>query len=179
MVDFDLSGAHPDYRRDVPEILLPLASRYPGARLRSVSLYVPKPGDTSMAATYPGGDVRLNSHWFARDPAHLAVAALHLSVVDVGGFQVGWHGPMVREPEHLLTHEFGHVVWQSLPQRVVEEWAGDRWRASTRDPQRSPGGYALAHDPPEFFGEMFALVDLGFATDDEVSDMMDLIGGLR
>jgi hypothetical protein len=85
---------------------------------------------------------------------------------------------MVEEPQHLLTHEFGHVVWQSLPRREVEEWAASRWRPATRYPRRSPSGYALT-DPPEFFGEMFALVDLGYATDDEASDLMSLIEGLR
>jgi hypothetical protein len=178
MVEFNIAGAHPDYQRDVPAILLPLTDLYPGVRLSSVSLYEPKPGDTSMGATYPDGEIRLNPYWFTREPTHLGKAALHHAIVEVGGVQMGWHGPMVWEPRQLLTHEFGHVVWQALPQREVEEWAGGRWSAATREPYLAPGGYALT-SRDEFFGEMFALVHLGFGTDAEVDDLDDLIGRLR
>jgi hypothetical protein len=181
MVEFDLSEAHPDYKRDIPAILELLMGLYPAAELRSVKLYQPKSGDTSMGATYPGGEIRLNSYWFTSEPTQLSESALHHTIVDVGGVQMGWHGPMVWEPRQLLTHEFGHVIWQALPKRQVEEWAGDRWREATRNPRLAPSAYALAGNPPaeEFFGEMFALVHLGFATDAQVADMDDLIGRLR
>jgi hypothetical protein len=186
MVKFNLAGAHPDYRRDIPDILTPLTEYYPGARLSSVSLYQPKRGDTSMGATYDNGEIRLNSHWFGHHPDELKRAAIHHSVIDVNGIEVGWHGPMVWEPRQLLTHEFGHVVWQSLPQREVQTWAADRWRAATRDPRRAPSGYALVGNSSdrklvgaEFFGEMFALVHLGFGTDDEVADLQSLLGKLQ
>jgi hypothetical protein len=175
---FDLSNAHRSYQRDIPAILQPLMERYPGTRLRMVRLCDPKLGDTSMGATYPGGEIRLNAYWFARDPKYMSAAAERCSVVDGGGVQMGWHGPMVQEPQHLLTHEFGHVVWQCLPQREVEEWAGDRWRQATVTPHLAPSGYALANSE-EFFGEMFALVHLGCATDEEGADLDDLIGRLR
>jgi hypothetical protein len=178
LVEFDIAKAHPDFRREIPDILLPLTKCYPGARLQSVELYTPKPGDTSMGATYPGGRIRLNRYWFDRDPEHLRKAAMHHAVIEVGGVPMGWHGPMVWEPRQLLTHEFGHVVWQCLPQQVIEQWANDRWCAATREPYRSPGGYALT-DPEEFFGEMFALVHLGFATADEAADLRGLTARLQ
>lgn len=178
MIEYDLAGAHPAYRREIPEILEPLAEAYPGAGFRSVGLYEPKPGDTSMGATHPGGRIELNPHWFARDPVHLKSAAQHYPVIDVGGIQIGWHGPMVWEPLQVLTHEFGHVVRMALPKRLGDEWAGDRWRQATREPWRAPSGYALVNDE-EFFGEMFALVHLGFATDDEARDMAELTERLR
>jgi hypothetical protein len=178
VVEFDLSDADPEFQRDIPAILLPLTRRYPGAELRSVGLYDPRPGDTSMGATHPGGRIELNSYWFSRHPRHLRSAAEHHAVVDVGGVPMGWHGPMVWEPEQLLTHEFGHVAWQSLPQRTVRDWAGDRWSEATRVPHLAPSGYALT-SPDEFFGEMFALVHLGYATEDEARDLRDLLEGLR
>lgn len=177
MVEFNLSNAHPDFQRDVPAILAPLIKRYPGAKLLSVSLYGPIAEDTSMAGTYPGAEIRLNAYWFGRSPVAIQRASKP-NEIEVGGVTKGWHGPMVAQPEHLLNHEFGHVVGLSLPQHEVEEWMLDRWQRATRDPSNAPSGYALT-SPDEFFGEMFALVHLGFATDDEASDLHNLIGRLQ
>lgn len=178
MVDIDLSGAHSAYLRDVPEILESLIDTYPGAELRSVRLYQPRPGDTSMATTLSGGHIRLNAYWFARDPSFLEAAAGYHPIITVDGVNIGWHGPMRWEPLQVLTHEFGHAVGFSLPQSRYRDWVGDRWRAATRNPGLAPSGYSLDSED-EFFGEDFALVHLGYATEEETADLMDLIGGLR
>ena len=175
-IEFDLSRAHPDFQREIPEILEPLVERYPGAKLRSVRLYDPRPGDTSMGATYPGAVISLNQFWFARDPKYLREAAVHHAIIEVGGVPMGWHGPMIWEPRQLLTHEFGHIVWQCLPD--AKAWACERWQAATRNPHLAPGGYALT-SAPEFFGEEFALVHLGLATDEENADLSELLAPLR
>ena len=181
MIQFDLDRAHQDYQREIPKILAPLAERYPGAKLRSVSLYEQRFGDTSMGMTTDGGEIRLNPYWFARDPSHLRNASEHHAIIEIGGVQMGWHGPMLWEPRQVLTHEFGHVVALSLPRHLYRNWAGDRWLEATRNPYLAPSGYALAGNPPidEFFGEMFALVHMGYATEDEEADLMDLIGRLQ
>jgi hypothetical protein len=180
LVEFDLSAAHPDYQRSIPAILLPLTELYPGAKLRSVVLFDPVPGDTSMGGVRDGV-IRLNAYWFARDPQILQGAALNRHVVEVGGIQMGWHGPMTDEPAQVLTHEFGHVAWDGLPRSEVEEWTRERFRAATRDPYLSPSGYAMVGNPPllEFWAEMFALVHMGLATGDEASDMRDILKRLQ
>ena len=178
MVKFDLDDAHPDYQRDIPEILAPLVERYPGVMLRSVSLYRPERGDTSMGSTTEDGDIRLNFRWFSLPSSELNQASRHHHVVVVDDVPIGWHGPMIDEPEHCLVHEFGHAAWYSLPRHVIEPWASTRWSAATRQPHAAPSGYALVNCE-EFFGEMFALVHLGLATDEEVEDMADLVGRLR
>ena len=177
-VDFDLAGAHPEFRRIVPGILAPLSRRYPGARLTAVRLYDPEPDDTSMGATYEDGTVKLNKYWFGRDPRYLSAAGRRHAVVEVGDAPMGWHGPMLWEPEQVLTHEFFHCVWNGLPRDLVEEWARTRWLAATRQPYLAPSGYALS-SPEEFFGELGALCELGLATADEVSDLRELTSGIR
>lgn len=131
-----------------------------------------------MGATYPDGNIKLNSYWFSRDSSYLKSAAEHNAVIEIDGIPIGWHGPMVWEPQQLLTHEFGHIVWYSLPEDEVAKWAKDRWTKATKKPYTAPSGYAL-DNAVEFFGEMFALVHLGFATDDEVLDLHDLIERLE
>ena len=177
MVKFDLAGAHPRYRDEVPEILTSLARRYPGAGLRTVRLYRPEPGDLSMAATLPGGVIQLNEFWFVAAPDELSEAARCYPVVVVDGVTMGWHGPMTDEPEHVLTHEFGHVAMEAL-RREAADWARERWQRATHDPVAAPSGYALAN-PEEFFGEEFALVHLCLATEDETADLLNLIDPLR
>jgi hypothetical protein len=178
VVEFDLDDAHPGYRRDIPAILAPLVERYPGIKLRSVSLYRPEPGDTSMGQTTADGRIELNPFWFTKPPAELNSASRHHYVVEVDGAQIGWHGPMIWEPRQLLYHEAGHAAWYGLPKQLIERWAGDRWRAATRQPLTAPSGYGLLN-PAEFFGELFALVHLGLATDEEVEDMEELLEQLR
>lgn len=177
-INFDLAGAHPGFRRVIPSILVPLHERYPGAKLRVVRLYDPEDGDTSMGATYDDGTIKLNKYWFDRDPAELSAAAKRHAVIEVGHAPMGWHGPMVWEPQQVLTHEFFHCVWNGLPCDLVEEWATARWREATRRPHLAPSGYALA-SPPEFFGEMGALCELGLALDAEVADLRELTNRLR
>lgn len=177
-VNFDLARAHPEFRRIIPAILLPLAEHYPGAKLNAVGLYEPKDGDTSMGATYFDGRIQLNLYWFGRAPSELSAAAGCHAVVNVGGVPIGWHGPMMWEPSQVLTHEFGHCIWNGLPQDRVEDWATPRWREATRRPHTAPSGYALA-SPPEFYAEMFALCELGLATADEVRDLRELTEELR
>lgn len=178
MTEFDLANAHPALQRDVPEILGALAGIYPGANLASVSVYLPKRGDTSIATTLPGGHIKLSHYWFGQDPSYLMAAAERHPIIEVDGIEIGWHGPMRWEPLQVLTHEFGHVVGFSLPQREVDEWSTERWDYATHHPDTAPSGYSL-QDPDEFFGEMFALVHLGYATDEEVRDLHELISRLR
>lgn len=179
MIEFDLAGAHPEFRRVVPSVLLPLSRRYPGARLRRVRIYDPEPGDTSMGETREDGEIRLNKYWFSRDPAHLSSAARRRAVVEVGGTPMGWHGPMTWEPEQVLTHEFFHCVYNGLPRDLVEGWTAERWRRATRNPHLAPSGYALASGGIEYFAEIGALCELGFATEGEVRDLAEITRGVR
>jgi hypothetical protein len=172
---FDLSGAHPEYAAIIESTLRELQERYPWAPLKSVSLYDPSLGDTSIAATYPGGEIRLNSYWFSGDPDRLNDAAKRDLVVNANGVKIGWHGRMVQEPEHVLHHEFGHIVAQGIPPDVLDPWQRERWLAATRDPMQAPAGYALSHDPEEWFAEMFALCSLGLASAEETAEMFALL----
>lgn len=156
MVKFDLDDAHPDYQRDIPEILAPLVERYPGVMLRSVSLYRPERGDTSMGSTTEDGDIRLNSRWFSLPSSELNQASRHHHVVVVAGVPIGWHSDMP-EPRHVLTHEFFHCLRWTFPE--VMRWANRAWKLSTRFPRLAPTGYALVN-ADEFLAECCACYEL-------------------
>ena len=172
-IDFRLSGAHPRYAREIEAEFLSLSEQYPMARLRSVSLYEPRGHDTSMGATLEGCRIVLNAYWFAGDPDRLDDAAKRDVVVEAAGTEIGWHGPMIREPRQVLHHEFGHCVNQVAP-KLIDPWARERWLAATREPITAPSGYALG-SAPEWFAEMFALCSLGLATQEEHAEMSDLL----
>ena len=169
-IDFDLGDAHPDFRRAIPEILLPLAERYPGARLTSVCLYRPEPGDTSMGATLPSGEIILNSYWFSRSPDELSAAAKRHAVVLVDDVPMGWHACMP-EPKQILIHEFFHAFRNGHPD--VMRWADDAWARSTRRLELSPSGYALS-DAEEFWAEAMATRELGikFGLSDSLEEFL-------
>lgn len=175
-IEYDLSDAHPDFVTQIPEIVGPLALRYPTAVLRRVGLYQLVPGDASMGRASPDGAVEFNPFWFGRDPRFLAEAAKDHPVVDVGGISMAWHGPMVDEPAHVVTHEFAHCVWYGLPPERASNWADARWLAATRDPSLAPTGYALAN-AVEYFAELFALVELGHGTQLDWTEVWDLVNG--
>ena len=155
-----------------------LAANFPGVKVTRVALYQPEERDESLGSAYEDGTILLNPFWFSRDPTHLELAAKHRPITVVGDIELGWHGPMVHEPQHVLVHEFGHLVWNSLPNGVAEKWSTSRWRAATRNTSLAPTGYALAN-PSEFFAEMFALCELGYGTPDQIDDMNELVEPLK
>lgn len=155
MITFDLAAAHPGWPSLIEPILADLADRYPQAPLRRVTVVSRPAGDRSMAAT-DDGTISLNAFWFARDPSHLRASATLPPL---------WHGPMTEEPRHVLTHEFGHCLSAALPDGWADRAQEMRLRA-TDAPARAPSPYALA-SADEFWAELFALNELGFADRDQ------------
>lgn len=151
-VQFALAAADLGWPPLIEPIILGLVDRYPQAALRRVAIVDAPKGDRSMAST-EGGVISLNAFWFGQEPQALQTAAL---------MPPGWHGAMTAEPAHVATHEFGHVLSDAL----VGDWKSqiEAYRiAATCDADLSPSHYALG-DADEFFAELFAVVELGFAT---------------
>ena len=171
MIDFHLDKADKGYQEKIVVILTALQSRYPQAKLREVCIFDPKPDDKSMGNTVKGV-IRLNAFWFSKKPSFLQEAAVKDIIVPVNGKRVSWHGALISEPEHVLTHEFGHVLTDALPN--WKEWARPRFKQATMNPETAPSGYALA-DMDEFFAENFALVDLGLASEARTKDLYEFI----
>lgn len=166
MVEFALAGAHPGYQAIVPVLIGNLVDRYRHCPLRRVALYRPGDHDRSMGNEDQPGVIRLNGYWLEQDPAVLQRKAMTPPF---------FHGPMIAEPQHLLSHEFGHVLSDSY----TDGWrdrALEYWQELTYVPERSPSLYALA-DIDELVGELFALVDLGFATKKQRSRLRHISGG--
>jgi hypothetical protein len=170
VVEYRLENADPVFQEMIPTILDDLMKQFP------VELYDAKSTDTSMGATLPGGIIKLNAYWFSGDPDRLNDAAKRDLIVEANGVPILWHGPMIEEPEHLLVHEFGHVVEQVHPLKC-NDWALRRFVSATKDPVIAPSGYGLSH-PAEYFAEAFALSVLGLATEEEEHDMNRLLAGL-
>jgi hypothetical protein len=174
MVEYRLDKAHPDYRRVIVQAYADLQMAYPFVKLTRVELIDPtSPTDTSMGAALPGGIIQLNAYWFAADPVTLNDAAKRDIEISAGDVKLLWHGLMVKEPDQVLSHEFGHLIEQSAP-KVVQDWASLRWKAATRTPDLAPSGYALANST-EYFAEAFALFDLGLSDPASAADMKTLL----
>src|SRR6266851_3602901 len=172
MVKFQLDDAHPKYRDKIEGILTGLLARYPSVNLKSVSLFNPLKDDKSLGNSNNPGEIRLNSFWFSKDPSLLENAALEDVMVNINGRDIAWHGLLVQEPEHVLTHEFGHLLSDVVSN--WDKWVEPRWQASIIDPQLAPSAYALS-DLDEFWAETFALVELGLASKSQTDEFHRLI----
>lgn len=173
MVEFDLARATGDHRARIEAVISGLVRKYPAVSLRSVRTYDPVAGDRSMGNADEPGVIRLNARWFARSIGDLEKAAQRTAMPLGDGRTVAWHGPMTVEPDHVLTHEFGHRLADRVP--AWREWQHAGWLASTADPDLAPSGYALT-DEDEWGAEFFALVELGFGNPDQVREMQALLG---
>jgi hypothetical protein len=164
-VRFSLDRAHPEHRDKIEGLIRGLLSHYPWVPLREVRLYQPKGNDRSLGDASKKGVISLNSYWFACDPKILEEAAENRVRSPDG---VAFHGLMAIEPDHVVTHEFGHILTDARPD--WKAWTEPRWRAATRDTSSAPSGYAVAN-PGEYFAEAFAEYALGLAPDDRDSAM--------
>ena len=173
-VKFLLDNAHPDYRSKVEGILTGLLSKYPFVDLKLVHVFTPDKDDKSMGNANVKGEIALNGFWFSRDLKFLEESALRDVFVDVGGRRIAWHGKLVVEPDHVLTHEFGHLLSDKIPK--WEEWTKPRWREATANPNLAPSGYSLSSDIDEFWAELFALIELGLASREQIRDFCTLLG---
>ena len=172
-IEFALADAHAAYCEKIEAIVTGLAQRYPWVPLRRVKLFEPRGNDQSLGNADEPGQISLSARWFAAEPNLLQEAALHKAEVAIGAGRVmAWHGAMLQEPAHLLTHEFGHVASQALP--AYRDWSDTEWRRGTSDPDAAPSGYSLTN-ADEFFAECFAEFALGLAPPDRARAIADLI----
>lgn len=166
MIEFQLEDLHPSFTRAVVDTLRGLDADYPEV-VRVVKL-----ADLggSLADSDEPGVIVLNRRWFSAPLGELRAAAKpeDQTVRLNPEVEVMWYGGM-EEPQHVLTHEFAHLLQDHLP--WSEEFSRIHWEASCRDPThcRPPSGYALA-SPEEFFSDTFAAMRLGY--DSELTRML-------
>lgn len=157
-------GLHPDFFGPVETILGALDDVYPRARLAEVRLFE-KSGDRSLAHV-EGRDIVLNALWFTRPRVVLDTAGSDGRACLPFGMPL-WHGGL-GEPEHVLTHEFWHVLADTLSGSVKFMDAG--YAAVLADPAIAVSGYASV-DRDEWGGETFAVLRLGHAASVQVVEM--------
>lgn len=175
MTKFLLHNAHPAFREQIVETYTKLQERYP-FRVEQVELYEPRGHDMSMGAAYPDGTIKLNAYWFAGTPDRLNDSAKRDTRIVADDQELEWHGPMVKEPEHVLVHEFGHIIEFGLGSNV-KQWSKPRWLLGTIMPATAPTGYALTNDS-EYFAEAFAMYELGYAEQQAAEDMQKLLSNV-
>jgi hypothetical protein len=160
VIDFDLEGLHPSFERPVVDILNRLDVDYPIGALRRVTVRPEKPGDESMASADKPGEIVLHGRWFGRPIEELQAAARYRNIINLRPTQlpIAWHGDMA-EPDHVLSHEFGHCLQDVLPE--WQTFAQIHWLASCQDPVHCwpVSGYALV-GINEWWADTFAAMRL-------------------
>jgi hypothetical protein len=172
-IRYKLDDAHPDYQRLIPELLSPLAEKYPQAKLKEVRLFEAKPGNRSLGNADAKGVIEFNPFWFRQPAAVLQAEAIDRPRLNIGGYMLAWHGLAVEEPAQVCVHEFGHILAQQIPECL--RWSKDAWAKATRDPRLSPSAYGLVNDS-EFFAECFCMYELGVAPDWMAREVAAVIG---
>lgn len=157
--DFQLEELHPTYVAVVRPMLDGMLADYPACPLRAVRLFRGSASDRSLASADEPGVIALNAHWFSdRSLEDLREEARqgYLFCLPGSELTIKWHGGMV-EPQHVLAHEFGHVLSDAMP--GWRRWAEVRHEAALADPRRAITGYALT-GVDEFWAECFAAMHL-------------------
>lgn len=150
---------HPDFRIDVETTLSALSAAYPQVPSPRLELYQPLPGDRSLGRAERDA-ILLNSYWFSRSRADFDAAVLEARGATLPGIPL-WHGGIggqAHEVERFLTHEFGHLLSDTLP--GFRKFAFKQWKSAIDTPDVAVSGYALL-DPDEWFAETFAAYRLG------------------
>lgn len=158
------TALHPDFRIEIEAQLAALCAAYPEVDLGAVRLFRKYADDRSLGSV-EGSDILLNAYWFAQPREKLAAAALLGREAAPYGTPL-WHGGMT-EAEHLIAHEFGHLLSSATP--GAGEFAKAGHAAALADPAIAVSGYALV-DPDEWFSETFAGMRLG-APSPQVGEM--------
>lgn len=165
-VEYDLAHTHPEYRHALPAGFNRLKAKWPQAKLNKVGLFDPKSDDLSIGNVDELGVIKLSMRWFGQDPKFLQQAALA---------EPRFHGPLTKQPEQAIAHEFGHCLLDGLGKNAQKRNL-ECWDKATRDPTLTPGPYALAADGNEYFSELFAALDLGVITTSQRRALDYIIG---
>ena len=174
---YELAGAHPYYRREIPLVLGALCVRYPRARLERVILYPRRPNDESMGNVNERGTIALNPRWFAVDPKELKDAAKSRTAMPLGGGKfLAYHGRMTEEPLHVVTHEFFHIVQDYAPE--WQEFTAPLLAEARAHPDLAPAAYGLTN-ATEYWSELATAAELGLTSGPHVDAMREKLKELR
>ena len=165
-----------------PSLVFPVASQL--ARLRGrygtapkVEVYAPKPNDMSLGYT-EGTTIRLNGFWWA-EPAGKLRDAVEIGNRPGDPEVPTWHAGMA-EPDHTITHEYAHALWNDRlrVRPEFQRFVREGYRSALSVPSLAPSGYALADDQ-EYWAEVFAAAELGLAGNAAVDEARELLEELR
>lgn len=136
-----------------------LKRRYPAGANVSVGIYEPQSDDDRSLGYAERNHIVLNGYWFSRRPIYLRLAAFQGR--KSGDSSVAkWHGDM-REPGHVLSHEFGHVLANAFHgNRAFEAFCEEGFSQTLANPSAALTGYALAN-ADEWWAETFASSEVG------------------
>lgn len=171
---YEFDTVHPYYQLVIPEIIERLVKKYPRAELHTVKLSENQRCNFSLGNANVKGVISLNPYWFEREPSILKQAAKSDYMMPLGnGEEAGYHGKMIEEPLHVITHEFGHILSDNVPGWQVV--ASKMWTEATKKPELAPAVYALAN-PIEYWAELFAASELNLSDSPHVKYMRSFLG---
>jgi len=175
VVAYRLGAMHTRFRALLPPMFGALLKRYPQAPLKEVGTFAPKGSDRSMGhALISDGTIKFNLYWFAQDPAVLAAAARTRPDMPLGNdTSLAFHGAMVDEPLHVVTHEFGHCL--AVAHKGAEALSRQWWREACLNPGLAPAAYALVN-PIEYWAELFAAFELQAHIGPHIDEMRVFLG---
>lgn len=167
---------HPSFAVPIASTLHRLRERY-GVDAR-VKLHEPDSCDRSMAYT-EGTTIHLNPFWFD-SPITVLRSAAAMGNVRGDPTATLWHGGMVDEPTHVVTHEFFHALWNVRLHREpgFREFVSGGYERALADPALAVSGYALAN-PDEWLAETFSAAELGLDGNAQVDTARALLERLQ
>ena len=166
-IRFDFKLADPDYPALIERQLTALVRKYPQAKLTRVLVAPPRRENDISMGFYNEDDqsIAFNEYWFGQPLRFLAKAAKTPPL---------FHGEMTNEPIHVIAHEFGHALQWGLDKPMPR--MKTVWLAATRAPKTASAQYGLVN-AVEYFGELFAVCELGLATADHRAQMHYIMEG--
>lgn len=166
MLKFELDKAAPEFQPIIQRRIIELTHKYPEAKLTRVYVGTPrKPKDISMGYYDEHKfEIWFNDYWMSK-PDMLVSAAKA---------QPHFHGEMIDEPIHVITHEFGHALELGLKDPAAR--MKKIWLAATKDPKKSPAQYGLVNET-EYWAELFTACELGLANEDQLAQARYVLEG--
>lgn len=157
MINFYIDKMHPKYQTLMRSKFRELQKKYPKSPLKYVGTFTDDEPNRSLGNADKKNTILFNTFWFSKDPDELKYNAAHNYEVELNGNIVKWHGDMIEEPEHVICHEFGHVLSDGLVN--WKAWATGGWKQATINPDDVASAYALTN-PSEFWAENFAAFEM-------------------
>lgn len=143
-----------------------LLKKYDVVQCNGIDVYQPEGFDQSLGSASDGW-IHLNGFWFS-DPIYKLQEAAKVGDRRPQSDIATFHGGMA-EPEHVITHEFWHLMAEQAYQRDLKLMSVVRigYQIALAKPSLAVTGYALANEQ-EWLAETGAALDMGVTDNEQI-----------